>query len=71
MGEATDAVTITRCHKAACSLEKDMEEMSFRSDEYDQTAKAPGELDAMIAKYHRDVKASRIEANRRHALEGM
>ena len=33
--------------------------------------KTPEELDALIAKYHRDVKASWFEANRRRALEGM
>ncbi len=52
-------------------LEKDMEEMSSGSDEYDPTGKTPEELDAMIAKYHRDVKSSQIQANRRRALEGM
>ncbi len=52
-------------------LEKDMEDMSSGSDPYDPTGKTPQELDAMIAKYHRDMKSSRIGANRRSAIEGM
>jgi hypothetical protein len=50
-------------------LEKDMEEMSSSSDEYDPTGKTPEELDAMIAKYSRDVKSSRFEANWLRAME--
>ncbi len=34
-------------------VEKDMEEMSSRSDEYNQARKTPEELDAIVAKYHR------------------
>jgi hypothetical protein len=34
----------------AAELEKDMEEMSSGSDEYDQTGKAPEDLVAIIAK---------------------
>ncbi len=45
--------------------------MSFGSDPYDPIGKTLEELDAMIARYHRDMKSSRIEANRRHAMEGM
>ena len=52
-------------------MEKDMEEMSSGSDPYDPIGKTPEESDAMIARYHRDMKSSRIEANRRRAMEGM
>ena len=52
-------------------MEKDMEEMSSWSDQYDPIGKTPEELDAMIARYHRDMKSSRIENNRRRAMEGM
>ncbi len=52
-------------------MEKDMEEISSGSDPYDQTGKTPEELDAMIAKYHRDMKSSQIEANQFRAMEGM
>ncbi len=45
--------------------------MSSGSDEYYPTGKTPEELDAMIAKYHSDVKSSLFEANRRRAMEGM
>jgi hypothetical protein len=48
-----------------------MDEMSSYSDEYDPTRKIPEQSDAMIAKYHRDVKARRMEANWGRALEGM
>ena len=49
-------------------MEKDMEEMSSGSDQYDPICKTPEELDAMIARYHRDMKSSRIEANLRRAM---
>ena len=54
-------------------MEKDMEEMSSGSDQYDPIGKTqtPEELDAMIARYHRDMKSSRIEADQRRAMEGM
>jgi len=52
-------------------MEKDMEEMSSGSDPYDPIGKTPEELDAMIARYHRDMKSSRIENNQRRAMEGM
>jgi hypothetical protein len=52
-------------------LEKDMDEMSSGSDEYNPTGKTPEELDAMIAKYPRDVKSSLFEANWHSAMEGM
>jgi hypothetical protein len=52
-------------------LEKDMEEMSSGSDEFDPTGQTSEELDAMTAKYHRDLKSSRFEVNRRSAMEGM
>ncbi len=42
--------------------EKDIDEVFLESDEYDPSGKTPEQLDAMIAKYHRDVKASRMEA---------
>ncbi len=48
-----------------------MEEMSSGSDPYDPIGKTPEDLDAMIARYHRDMESSRIEANRRRAMEGM
>jgi hypothetical protein len=51
--------------------EKDMEDVSSGSDPYDPTGKTPEELDAIIAKYHKNMKSSRIEANRRRAMEGM
>ncbi len=53
------------------AAEKDREEMSSWSDEYDPTGKTPEDVDVMIAKYNRDIKASLIEANGRRALEGM
>jgi hypothetical protein len=55
----------------AAESEKYMEEMSSWSDEYDLTGKTPQQLDALIAKYHSDVKASLMEANWSRALEGM
>ncbi len=55
----------------AAELEKDMEEISSGSGEYDPTGKTPKQLDAIIVKYHRDVKASLMEANQHRALEGM
>ena len=52
-------------------FEKDLAEITSESDEYDPTGKTQEQLDAMIAKYHRDVKASRMDANRRRMLEGI
>ncbi len=52
-------------------MEKDMEEMSSGSDQYNLIGKTPEKLDAMIARYHRDMKSSLIENNRRRAMEGM
>ena len=53
-------------------FEKDLAEITSESDEYDPTSKTQEQLDAMIAKYHRDVKTSRMEANRRcKLLEGI
>ena len=52
-------------------MEKDMEEMSSGYDPYDPIGKTPEELDAMIARYHPDMKSSRIEANWRRAMDGM
>ncbi len=60
--------TMERCKD---EMEKDMEEMFSGSDPYDPTGKTPEELDAIIAKYHGDMKSSRIEDNRRLAMEGM
>jgi hypothetical protein len=60
--------TMKRCK---AELEKDIEEMSSGRDESDPTGKSVEESDAMIAKYHRDVKSSRFEVNQRCALEGM
>ena len=51
-------------------FEKDLAEITSESEEYDPTGKTPEQLDAMIGKYHRDVKNSRMEAIRRRALEG-
>ena len=52
-------------------LEKDLDEISTGSDEYDPTGKTPEQLDAMIAKYKRDATASRIAAaKRRRIFEG-
>jgi hypothetical protein len=51
-------------------LEKNIAEVSSDSDEYDLTGKTREKLDEMIAKYHRDTKASRMEANLYRALEG-
>ncbi len=48
-----------------------MEEMSSWSDLYYLIGKTPEELDAMIARYHLDMKSSQIEANQRRAMEGM
>ncbi len=48
-----------------------MDEISTGSDEYDPTGKTPEQLDAMIAKYKRGKTASRMEATRRRALEGI
>ena len=50
-------------------FEKDLTEITSESDEYDPTGKTPEQMDAMIAKDHRDVKASRMEANRHSILE--
>ena len=51
-------------------FEKDLAEITSESDEYDPTGKTPEQLpvDAMIAMYHRDVKTSRMESNRRSML---
>ena len=51
-------------------FEKDLAEITSKSDEYDPTGKTPEQLpvDAMIAMYHRDVKTSRMESNRRSML---
>jgi hypothetical protein len=52
-------------------LEKDLDEISTGSDEYDPTGKTPVQLDAIIAKYKRDATASRIAAaKRRRIFEG-
>ena len=53
-------------------LEKDFAqfaEITTDSDEYDPTGKTPEHFDAMIAKYYRDVKNSRMEAIRRSAFK--
>ncbi len=50
-------------------LEKDISEVSSNSDEHDPTGKTQEQLDEMIAKYRRDSKASRMEANWRSALK--
>ena len=42
--------------------------MTSESDEFDPTGKTPEEMDAMIAKYHKDCHHSRMEANRRRDL---
>ena len=53
-------------------FEKDLAEITSESDKYDPTGKTPEQLDAIIAKYHSDVKTSRMEANRRrNLLEGI
>ena len=46
--------------------------MTSESDEYDPTGKTPEQMDALIAKYHRDCQTSRMEVNRRrNLLEGI
>ena len=53
-------------------LKKDLNEITSESDEYDPTGKTPTQMDALIAKYHRECQASRMEANRRrNLLEGI
>ncbi len=49
-------------------LEKNLDEISTESDEYDPTGKTPEQLDAMIAKYKRDTTASRIAAAKRRSI---
>ena len=44
---------------------RDVDAATSESDEFDPTGKTPEELDAMIAKYHKDCHNSRMEANRR------
>ncbi len=53
-------------------FQKDLDEISTGSDNYDPTGKTPEQLDAIIAKYKRVVTASRMAAaQRRSVLEGM
>ena len=49
-------------------FQKDLDEISTGSDEYDPTGKTPEQLDAMIAKYKRDATASRIAAAKRRSI---
>ena len=44
---------------------RDVDAATSESDEFDPTGKTPEEMDAMIAKYHKDCHNSRMEANRR------
>jgi hypothetical protein len=66
--QSLSPATMKRCKH---EMEKDMEEMSSGSDPYDPIGKTPEVLDAMIARYHQDMKSSRIEADQRRAMEGM
>jgi hypothetical protein len=43
-------------------FQKDLDEISTGSDEYDPTGKTSKQFDAMIAKYKRDTTASRMAA---------
>jgi hypothetical protein len=45
-----------------------LDEISSRSDEYDPTGKTLEQVDAMIAKYKQDEKASRMAALKRHSV---
>ena len=47
---------------------RDVDAATSESDEFDPTGKTPEEMDAMIAKYHKDCHNSRMEANRRRDL---
>ena len=49
-------------------FKRDVDAMTSESDEFDPTGKTPEEMDAMIAKYHKDCHNSRMEANRRRDL---
>ena len=49
-------------------LEKELDEISTGSDEYDPTGKTPEQLDVMIAKYKRDAMANRIAATKRRSI---
>ncbi len=44
------------CKVQHAALEKDIDKITTDSDEYDPTGQIPEQLDAMIAKYRRDVK---------------
>ena len=44
---------------------REVDAATSESDEFDPTGKTPEEMDAMIAKYHKDCHNSRMEANRR------
>ena len=53
-------------------FQKDLDEISTESDEYDPTGKTPEQLGAMIAKYKRDTTACKMAASkRRRAFEGI
>jgi hypothetical protein len=66
--QSPSPATKKRLHE---ELEKELDEISTGSDEYDPTGKTPEQLDAMIAKYKRDTTANRIAAaKRRRIFEG-
>ena len=57
--QSPSSATKSRQHDA---FEKELDEITTYSDiaDYDLTGKAAEQMDAIIAQYHRDVKASRI-----------
>jgi hypothetical protein len=63
--ESPSPATKKRRHE---EFEKDLDEISTGSDEYDPTGKTPEQLDVMIAKYKRDAMASRIAAAKRRRI---
>ena len=67
--ESPSPATKKRRHE---EFEKDLDEISTGSDEYDPSGKTLEQLDAMIAKYKRDATASRMAAAKRcSVVEGI
>ena len=52
-------------------FKREVDAMTLESDEFDPTGKTPEEMDAMIAKYHKDCHNSRMEEiRRRDSMQG-
>ena len=51
-------------------FEKELDEITCDITDYDPEGKTQEQMDAIVAKYHKDIKASRMEVIRR-ALKGI